>query len=195
MGLLSSLRNKLARSPTRPPAPQSSRAHQSTARREAIRTALRRTILHHALPVSCLGAQLWFPSPSERQRGIHVRLLIRESEPEVLSRALAFETDFLRQLASCDPGYHSWFGSITWQFLLTVGNDVATLPVFTFRAQQKAARPKHQPQPESTRQQIDDLNRMFSSTETASGTLSSARHAASGFADTQPIARGSKTKS
>lgn len=117
MSLLSFFRSKPA--PVNHSHAQSARnasAQQYTLRRQVLQTALRETLIRYRIPSSGVGCETLLSSRNAIAPTVHVRLLVKDFEPRLLTQALAFQKAFLKRLTSFDPKVVDWLSGISWQF-------------------------------------------------------------------------------
>lgn len=132
MSLLSFLRTKPA--PVNHAHAQSARnasAQQYTLRRQVLQTALRDTLIRYRIPSSGVGCETLLSSRNAVAPTVHVRLLVKDFEPRLLTQALAFQAAFLKRLTSFDPKVVDWLSGISWQFEApgdSLFSDIPTAP-------------------------------------------------------------------
>jgi hypothetical protein len=93
---------------------QSSTREQT--RQQLLTMALRDTLKRNGLLTDCLAAEGVPGSIPGRGRGMHVQLVIRDWEPNLLSYVVALEHAFRSTLRRLDPLSPSWMFGITWRF-------------------------------------------------------------------------------
>ena len=181
-----------------------SRATQSESRHEMIRLALRDIQTRQGVPASWLDFDVFWLSKSktEREPTMHVRLLIKHLEPQLLSNALSFQRSLVKRVSLFDPRASTWLGSVSWQF--AVPEDV-TSPELRGPGLRPAAAPAPAPEVErqsqvpkaaqvrpgdrsdpAVQQQLEELRKLFAAGD-AERALAAAEGEPSGFENTRPF--------
>ena len=201
MSLLSFLRGKLVARPAqrhheRNRNSVAARATQSETRREMVRLALRDMQTRHGIPASWIDFDvLWLAKPKGvRTPTMHVRLLIKHLEPQLLAHGLSFQRGLLKRVSLFDPRASSWLGGISWQFAVPENMPSPELRGPGLRApapldpQPAAVQPGHKAQAgPSVQAQLDELRRLFATGDAERALASADAGAPSGFEDTRPF--------
>ena len=119
---------------TAPEAPSNSRLPQGAAaasrdpHHELLRVVLRGTLHQHGIPAAWMGAEVLPAGMQQGQPALHLRLLIMQMDPRLLSHGMAFEQSFKEHLATFDPAAARWLTGISWQFALPKGTPMIPMP-------------------------------------------------------------------
>jgi hypothetical protein len=130
MSLLSFWRSKPA--PLNHSHTQSARnasAQQYTLRRQVLQTALRDTLIRYHIPSSGVGCETLLSSRNSIAPTVHVRLLVKDFEPRLLTQAYAFQKAFLKRATSFDPKVVDWLSGVSWQFETPGDSLFSEMPV------------------------------------------------------------------
>jgi hypothetical protein len=84
--------------------------------RQLLTMALRDTLKRNGMVPGWLTAEAVLGSDSGRGRGMHVQLVLREWEPDLLPYVVSLEHAFRTTLRRLDPLSPSWMLGITWRF-------------------------------------------------------------------------------
>lgn len=205
MSLFSFLRGKLAakaapRHHERSRGTTSTRATQSETRREMIRLALRDIQTRHGIPASWIDFELlWLTKPKGvRAPTVHVRLLIKHLEPQLLSYGLSFQRGLLKRVSLFDPKASAWLGGVSWQFAVPENMPCPEMrgpglrnpaPQSPAAAPAPAVRPRRKASPSepSEQAQLDELRRLFATGDAERALASADTGEPSGFEDTRPF--------
>ena len=104
---------------------KASAAEIAAARREVMRTVLRKTLTRHGIPGSWIGAEMLVATSRGREAGMHWRLLVKHWDPRLLTHAVALQNSLVVRLLGYDPMAADWLMGISWQFALP---DEASCP-------------------------------------------------------------------
>lgn len=199
MSLLSFFRSKPA--PMNHSHTQSARnasAQQYTLRRQVLQTALRDTLIRYRIPSSGVGCETLLSSRNAIAPTVHVRLLVKDFEPRLLTQALAFQKAFLKRLTSFDPKVVDWLSGVSWQFeepgdslfsdipAASQQRSTAAVPVTADARTQAgpapAATPTAAPKP-TEQESLAELHRLFMAADVERALLS---QSVAGSGDFQP---------
>lgn len=125
----------------------------TASRKQLLAVVLRETLLRNGVPSDALGMQFFrtIDRAGARTDGIHVRLVVRDGNPELPSCMLALERDFRRRVALIDYRAGEWLQGVTWQFELPEDAPAADLsPVRRGDAQAHGAARPPAPSPSHT---------------------------------------------
>jgi hypothetical protein len=98
--------------------PKAAAAELAGARREMMRTVLRKTLTRHGIPGEWIGAEMLVASARGREPGMHWRLLVKHWDPRLLTHAVALQNSLIVRLLGYDPLAADWLMGISWQFAL-----------------------------------------------------------------------------
>lgn len=161
-------------------------ATQNQARSEMVRLALRDMLTRHGIPAAWIDFEvLWQArSPTSRTPTMHVRLLIRHLEPQLLSHGLSFQRSLLKRLSLFDPKASAWLGSVSWQFDLPESWPCPEWRGLAAQPGGSAETPLPAPDPQM-QAQLEELRRLFAMGDSQYARLAAeGRH--SGFEETRP---------
>jgi hypothetical protein len=123
-------------------------------RQQLLTMALRDTLKRNGLASDCLTAEGVPGAIAGRGRGMHVQLVFRDWEPDLLSYVVALEHAFRTTLRRLDPLSPSWMFGITWRF--EPGNPL-TWPQLPASRERKAQLAKSVTVTSSARASLDML--------------------------------------
>lgn len=194
MSLLSKLQAAISLKHRRPAKPRRVRSESAShsARHELIRAAVRDTLMRHGIPTAWIDSEA-IPSTEtrgSREGSVHVRLLVRHFEPQLLAHGLAFQNSFLRRLASFDPTALRWLGGVSWDFAASPDRGgqmpsdpgpqgMATRPT-ELAMPRKAAGPTEQ-------EKLAELHRLFTVSDAARALAGNGADHHSDFENTRPF--------
>jgi hypothetical protein len=103
---------------TRKRANASSSIGGTASRKQLLAVVLKETLLRNNVPATWIGIEFFrtMDRSGARTDGIHVRLLVREDQPELPARLLALERDFRKRLTVIDHQAIEWLQGVSWQF-------------------------------------------------------------------------------
>lgn len=119
-----------------PDAPATQNAHRSPAPievdrnaawRDVIAIAVRETLRQQGIPATWITAETLSAATRSRQRGVHLRLIVREWRPELFAFAMALQKEMAASIAELDPQASQWLMGISWKFDLV--DDTACPPL------------------------------------------------------------------
>jgi hypothetical protein len=85
-------------------------------RRELLRMAVRDTLRKHGIPVEWVSAETSSRATRERERGMHLCLVLREWQPRLLEFTVALQKAIRSKLIRLDPLSPAWLAGISWKF-------------------------------------------------------------------------------
>lgn len=139
-------------------------AGQLRARNETVRLALRDTLARYGIASSCIDLELaWQPrAAASRSHSLHLQLLIRQLEPQLLTQGLSFQRSLLKRVRQLDPRASAWIGGVSWQFAVpeTADSQPPMTPVTPTPAATSATQPAPAPEP-TVHDQVEELRRLF----------------------------------
>jgi hypothetical protein len=85
-------------------------------RGDLVRTTLRETMRQHGIPSDWIDFRsLSAPGP-QQQPGMHVQLLVRKADQQLLGYVHAFQEAFWQQILRVDGRARDWLFSLGWEF-------------------------------------------------------------------------------
>lgn len=109
-------------------------------RRDLLRMAVRDTLSKHGIPSHWIAAEVQVTSGTGGNRGMHLRLVMREWHPELLIYAVSLQRAVQARLLRLDPLCAQWVTGVTWKFNLVDDSTCPPLP----SARHWGAVPKHE---------------------------------------------------
>jgi hypothetical protein len=85
-------------------------------RRELLNLAVRETLRKHGIPQSWIQADMSSALTTRKLRGVHLRLLVREWQPELLTYTVGVQRAIQSRLLRLDPLSINWLAGISWQY-------------------------------------------------------------------------------
>jgi hypothetical protein len=85
-------------------------------RRELLAIAVRDTLRKNGIPASWFATEMVSAMTSGRERGVQLRLVLREWQPQVLAYGVALQRAIEGKLRRMDPLSPAWLAGITWKF-------------------------------------------------------------------------------
>jgi hypothetical protein len=98
--------------------PKAAAVDLAAARRELMRTVLRKTLTRHGIPTSWIAGEMLVATARGRDNGMHWRLLVKHWDPRLLTHAVALQNSLVMRLLGYDPLAADWLMGISWQFAL-----------------------------------------------------------------------------
>lgn len=114
--------------PSRPPSTMSQPSSRNATRRELVRVALRDTLTRHGIPGEWIGLDALSAVTRGREPGLHLRLVLRHWEPQLLACAVAIQKSVAQRVLLLDPLAGNWMTGISWQFAPADESACAPLP-------------------------------------------------------------------
>lgn len=131
LSLFSAFSRKLRAAPRTPESRKRANATSSiggtASRKQLLAVVLKETLLRNNVPAAWIGIEFFrtMDRSGARTDGIHVRLLVREGQPELSGRLLALERDFRKRLTVIDHQAIEWLQGVSWQFELPEQDPLA----------------------------------------------------------------------
>jgi len=100
-------------------------SEQGSARRELLRTVLRKTLNRHGIPPGWISAEMLVTTSRGRESGMHWRLLVKHWDPRLMTHSVALQNSLILRLLNHDPTAAEWLMGISWQYALV---DEAACP-------------------------------------------------------------------
>src|SRR5687767_1059705 len=105
-----------SRQPAKPQTSQFPSSTRNATRRELVRVALRDTLVRHGVPTDWVGVETLSAITRGREPGLHMRLILRHWEPQLLACAVALQKHVAQRVLLLDPLAAGWMTGISWQF-------------------------------------------------------------------------------
>jgi len=130
MGFLASLfgRRSEPAPVSRPPVSVTPGTSRNATRRELVRVALRDTLNRHGVPADWVGIEALAAVTRGREPGLHLRLVVRHWEPQLLAYGVALQKGVMQRVLLLDPLAATWLTGISWQFAPTDESNCPDLP-------------------------------------------------------------------
>ncbi|AEG92122.1 hypothetical protein [Ramlibacter tataouinensis] len=103
-------------------------ATREQTRKELIAMAVRDTLKKHGIPPTCITAEARPGMVAGRPRGVHLQLVFREWQPELLAYVVAIESTVRARLLRLDPLSQAWVTGVSWRFEPTDARQWPQLP-------------------------------------------------------------------
>jgi hypothetical protein len=114
--------------PAKPQASVPPNATRNATRRELIRVALRDTLVRNGVPTDWVAAEALSAITRGREPGLHLRLVMRQWQPELLAYAVALQKSVAQRVLLLDPLAATWLTGISWQLSPEDDTQCAALP-------------------------------------------------------------------
>jgi hypothetical protein len=128
MGILNFIFGTRKQQPARPPASVPPNSTRNATRRELVRVALRDTLVRHGVPTDWVVAEGLSAITRGREPGLHLRLVMRQWQPELLAYAVALQKSVAQRVLLLDPLAATWLTGISWQLAPEDDSSCAALP-------------------------------------------------------------------
>ena len=109
-------------------------------RREVVAIALRDTLRRQGIPSTWITADLAPALTARKERGMHLRLILREWQPELLAYTVALQRLLRTRIARLDPMSLEWLTGVSWKFELVDETLCPSLPDASYWPKLVAAR-------------------------------------------------------
>lgn len=84
--------------------------------RDLVRLVLRETLRRHGIPSDWIDCRVLSVLTRQHKSGMHVQLLVRGADQQLLPYIHAFQESFWEQILKMDPMAHDWLFSVGWEF-------------------------------------------------------------------------------
>lgn len=114
-----------------PPAPRMSSVAESSvtdSRRELLLIAVRDVLRRHGIPQHWIAPEPQGVMTRQRERGMHLRLVLREWQPRLLACSVALQRAVRTRVLRLDPLSPAWFTGVSWRFDLVDESGCPDLP-------------------------------------------------------------------
>ncbi|MBK6006589.1 hypothetical protein JJB11_10840 [Ramlibacter ginsenosidimutans] len=96
-------------------------------RRQVLSTAVADTLKSHGIPEYWIGAET-LPSQGMEGRGLHLRLIVRNTSPKLLANLFALQRAIQHRLSQVDALSAAWLAGTSWRIEVPFGIDQTELP-------------------------------------------------------------------
>jgi hypothetical protein len=112
------------------PAPPVSRVDPSRddTRRQLLAMAVRDTLIKHGIPSHWISVEPVPAATSARVPGMHLRLVVREWNPDLLAYTVALQRAIQARLIRLDALSHSWIAGVSWKYEVVDDSTCPALP-------------------------------------------------------------------
>ena len=117
-----------AQAQMRAAAGQPAQPDRDASHRELLVMAVRDTLRKYGIPPSWIGAETLTATINGKERGMHLRLLLRHWEPRLLVHVMALEKSVRARVRLLDPLSPAWVAGISWKLDLSEDVPFAPLP-------------------------------------------------------------------
>ena len=114
--------------PAKPPASVLPNATRNATRRELVRVALRDTLVRNGVPTDWVSADAISAITRGREPGLHLRLVLRQWQPDLLAYAVTLQKSVAQRVLLLDPLAATWLTGISWQLSPEDDTQCAPLP-------------------------------------------------------------------
>jgi hypothetical protein len=90
--------------------------------------AVRDTLLKHGIPSHWISAEPVPAITNGRVPGMHLRLVVREWNPELLAYTVALQRAIQARLIRLDALSHSWMAGVSWKYEVVDDSTCPALP-------------------------------------------------------------------
>lgn len=128
MGLMRGLfKGRPAAPPAAPPVSRRDLPREDT-RRQLLTMAVRDTMLRHGIPAHWISAETVPTLIGNRVPGMHLRLVVREWNPELLAYTVALQRAIQARLIRLDALSSSWMAGVSWKYEVVDDSTCPALP-------------------------------------------------------------------
>lgn len=92
------------------------RTSRNEPRRELLRVVLRDTMRKHGIPSDWIECSILSAKSRTAQAGLHLHLVVRKGDEELLTYVHAFQNSFRLELSMFDANASDWLLSLSWRF-------------------------------------------------------------------------------
>src|SRR4051812_40280894 len=91
-------------------------SHRQQTRRELLSMALQDILKKNGIPQHWISAETLIALTDNRERGIHLRLVLHEWQPRVVEYAIPLQRAVAARLHRLDPLSSAWMVGVSWRF-------------------------------------------------------------------------------
>jgi len=113
---------------SRPSPGRATPPERDASRRELLVMAFGETLRKHGIPPAWIGAETLAAITGGRERGMHLRLVLRHWEPRLLVHTMAVENSVRARIRVLDPLSSTWLAGISWRFEIADDAPCPPLP-------------------------------------------------------------------
>lgn len=122
-------------------------------RLDLLASAVQDTVLKHGIPQSWIATETFAVKTSSDLDGVHLRLIIKNAHPRLLTHLVALQRTIEFRLSRLDPQSGQWMMGTSWRVDVPPGADIADLPGPAFWQPEKSSTAQS-PVAESSRAQL-----------------------------------------
>lgn len=97
-------------------------------RRDLVKVVLRETMRKHGIPSDWIECRSLSVLTRRHKSGMHVQLLVRKADQQLLPYVHAFQESFWEQVLRMDPTAREWLFSVGWEFYGPAGRGFSDMP-------------------------------------------------------------------
>ena len=97
-------------------------------RRDLVKVVLRETMRKHGIPSDWIECRSLSVLTRQHKAGMHVQLLVRKADQQLLPYVHAFQESFWEQILRMDPAARDWLFSVGWEFYGQAVRGFADMP-------------------------------------------------------------------
>jgi hypothetical protein len=97
-------------------------------RRDLVKVVLRETMRKHGIPSDWIECRSLSVLTRHHKPGMHVQLLVRRADHQLLPYVHAFQESFWEQILRLDPTAREWLFSVGWEFYGKAVHGFSDLP-------------------------------------------------------------------
>jgi hypothetical protein len=115
MNLIARLLGRRKAHPPRRDLSLPAQADRDATRRELVAMAVNDTLRKHGIPPSWITAEASPATTLRKQRGLHLRLVVRQWQPRLLDHGVALQKSVRARITRLDPLSCDWLTGISWK--------------------------------------------------------------------------------
>lgn len=128
MGLMDRWMPRPRRVVAHAPVSVASQQQRDETRRELVAMAVRDTLRKNGIPAQWFATEMVSAMTPARERGVQLRLVLREWQPQLLAHAVSLQRAIEGKLRRMDPLSPGWLAGVTWKFELADDSACPPLP-------------------------------------------------------------------
>jgi hypothetical protein len=111
---------------------QRNQVRLDASRRELLSMAVNDTLKKNSIPKTWITAEASPTLTARKERGLHLRLVVREWQPTLLEYGFALQKLIKAHMTRLDPLSPQWITGISWKFELVDETNCPTMPAPTY---------------------------------------------------------------